>query len=142
MTTDCLLLQLGASTRLDCCLIMIGNQRLLLTASFCLSLVCCQIAFGSSHPTRVTRSAIEHLQDCGTYIIYVNNTVSEAELQHFAAVLEEQFIAEIVERFFIIHCLTAKLSNSALQWVRIKSVNTILCYNLLESYMVTTVYTT
>ena len=70
-------------------LIMIRNQWLLVTASFYLSLVCCQIAFGSSSQVRVARSAFEHLWDHGTYIIYFNNAVTEAQLQHFAAVLEE-----------------------------------------------------
>ena len=99
---------------------MMRNQWLLVTASFYLSLdlVCCQTAFGSSsQQARVTRSAFEHLRDHGTYIIYFNNAVKEVELQHFAAVLEEEFTAEIIEKFFIINCLTAKLSKEALQWV-------------------------
>ena len=99
---------------------MMRNQWLLVTASFYLSLACSQTAFGSSSQTRVTRSAFEHLRDHGTYIIYFNNVVKEVELQHFAAVLEEEFIAEIIEKFIIINCLTAKLSTIALQWVRVK----------------------
>ena len=98
---------------------MIRNQWLLLTASFHLSLVCCQTAFGSSSQARVARSAFEHLRDRGTYIINFNNAVKEVELQHFAAVLEEEFVAEIIEKFFIINCLTAKLSKKVLQWVRV-----------------------
>ena len=112
---------------------MIRNQWLLVTASFYLSLVCCQTAFGSSsRQARVVRSAFEHLRDHGTYIIHFNNAVKEVELQHFAAVLEEEFVAKVIEKFFIINCLTAKFSKIALQWVR---VNNYLPY----SYMVITV---
>ena len=106
-------------------LMMMRNQWLLVTASFCLSIVCCQTAFGSSSHVRVARSAFEHLRDHGTYIIYFNNAVTEAELQHFAAVLEEKFVAKIIEKFFIINCLTAKLSKIALQWVRVNQLFTI-----------------
>ena len=102
---------------------MIRNQWLLVTASFYLSLVCCQTVFGnSSRQARIVRSAFEHLRDHGTYIIYFNNAVTEAELQHFAAVLEEKFVAEIIEKFFIINCLTAKLSKKVLQWVRVVNI--------------------
>ena len=95
---------------------MMGNHWLLIIA---LGIVYCQTAFGSSGQAKVSKSAFEHLRDRGIYIIYFGNTVTELELLHFAAVLEEQFTVEIIEKFFIIKCLTAKLSKRALHWVRI-----------------------
>ena len=95
---------------------MVGSHWLLIIA---LSLVYCQTAFSSSGHVNVSRSAFEHLRDRGIYIISFGNTVTELELQHFAAVLEEQFTVEIIEKFFIIKCLIARLSKRALHWVRI-----------------------
>ena len=95
----------------------------MITASFYLSIVYCQTALGVSSQARVTRPAAKHLRDRGTYIIYFKNTTTETEQQHFAAVLEaksntkKQFVVEIIKNFFIINCLTARLSKKALQWV-------------------------
>ena len=97
----------------------------MITASFYLSIVYCQTVLGVSSQARVTRSAAEHLRDHGTYIIHFKNTTTEIEQQHFATVLEtksntkKQFAVEIIEKFFIINCLTAKLSKKALHWVKI-----------------------
>ena len=96
---------------------MVEHHWLLIMA---LGIVYCQTAFGSSSQAKVSKSAFEHLRDRGIYIIQFSNTLTELELQHFAAVLEEQFTVEIIEKFFIIKCLTARLSKRALHWVRIQ----------------------
>ena len=102
-------------------------QWLMITASFFLGIVYCQTVFGSPSQLKVTRTAVESLRDHGTYIIHFNDTITETELQNFTAILESKskitkhFAAEIIEKFFIINCLTAKLSRKALQWVRICS---------------------
>ena len=96
---------------------------MMITASFYLSIVYCQAVLGGSSQARVARSAVEHLRDHGTYVIHFKTTVTEIERQHFAAVLEtkskttKQFVVEIIEKFSTFNCLTAKLSQKAMQWV-------------------------
>ena len=98
---------------------MTGNQWWLITTILLsLDLVCYRVAFGAYSQASVTKSAVKHLQDHGTYIIYFRNNVTEIELQHFSAILERKSVAKIIGKHFIINCLTAKLSKEALQWVR------------------------
>ena len=88
-----------------------------------LSLVYCQPSFGHTTQAKFARSAEEHLRDRGTYIVCFKSNVTEIEQQHFVAVLEtkskatKEFVAEIMEKFSIIKCLTVKLSEGALDWV-------------------------
>ena len=52
---------------------------MMITASFCLSIVYCQAVLGGSSQARVARSAVEHLRDHGTYIIHFKSIVTEIE---------------------------------------------------------------
>ena len=95
----------------------------LIVASF-LSLLCCQTTSGKPSRATISKSTVGNLRDRGIYIIHFKNNATEIKLQHFTAVLERKsnkkhFVAEIIENFFTIKCLTAKLSKRALQWVRI-----------------------
>ena len=98
---------------------------MMLLMTVILSTVCYQEVCAGHGPARVTRSAIESLRDRGTYIIHFKDHVTKEELQQFATVLsrssdeDESFTAEIIEKLFIIKCLTARLSDKALTWVRI-----------------------
>ena len=102
-----------------------NNWLMMIAASLFLGFMCCQTVYGSSNQAKITVSAVESLRDHGTYIIHFNSTATESELKQFVADLEENsklmenFTAEVIEKFFIIKCLTAKLSEEALQWVRI-----------------------
>ena len=75
-------------------------------------------------PVRVTRSAVESLRDHDIYIITFKSYVTEKELDQFATTLaiksikETNFSVEIIEKLFVIKCLTARLSRKALNWVR------------------------
>ena len=99
------------------------SHWLLITASF-LSLVYCQVVYGCPSQARVKKSAVDTLQDYGIYIVHFKSNTKETEQQHFVAVLNRKlnttvdFVVEIIENFFAIKCLTAKLSKTALQWVR------------------------
>ena len=97
-------------------MMMMQNHRLFITAvSLCLSLLCCH--------AQTKASAVEHLRDQDAYIIYFKSDVTEIEQQNFVEKLRrtskatKHFGVEIIEKFFIINCLTAKLSKKALQWV-------------------------
>ena len=96
---------------------------LILLATVILGTVCYQEVSAGRRPVRVTRSAVESLRDRGTYIICFKDHVTE-ELQQFSAALsessdkDENFTAEIIEELFIIKCMTARLSATALSWVR------------------------
>ena len=74
---------------------------------------------------RVKRSADENLRDPGTYIVHFQDSTTTAQLQRFTKQLirrsnrREKFEAEIVSEYPSLNCLTAKLSNKALKWVRI-----------------------
>ena len=89
-----------------------------------LGTMCYQEASAGHGPVRVTKSSDENLRDRGTYIICFKDHVTEEELQQFVAALskssaeEETFTVEIIEELFIIKCLTAKLLERALSWVR------------------------
>ena len=102
---------------------MILNYWLMMAISVYLSYVYAQEIIGGSIQAKGTGSVAEHLRDRGTYIIFFKSNVTEIEQQHFVAVLEtkskmtEEFAAEIVGKFFIIKCLTIKLSKEALDWV-------------------------
>ena len=87
---------------------------------------CCVLprSFCWSWSSKGYRSAVESFRDLGTYIIHFKYHVTEEELKQFAAALSqsydkrENFTAEIIEELFIIKCLTARLSGTALSWVR------------------------
>ena len=74
---------------------------------------------------RVTRSTDENLRDIGTYVIHFEDSITDAQLQHFAKHLirrsrrKAKLEAEIISEYRSINCLTAKLSKRALKWVRI-----------------------
>jgi len=88
------------------------------------SIMCYQEVSAAHRQAKVTRSPVESLQDHGTYIIYFKNHVTEEEQRQFATMLtrtstkRENFAVGIIENLFIIKCLTASLSASALNWVR------------------------
>ena len=100
-----------------------------------------------------TKSANEKLRNPGTYIVHVEDNTTDAQLQHFAKQLIRRsntwtkFRAEIIAEYCSIKCLTAKLSERALKWVRMINyvcqpvilVNAIMC---LLSTQVTFVNTT
>jgi len=104
-------------------MMMILNYWLMIAVSFYLSHVRARAIFDSSTPTKAVRSAVEYLRDPGVYIICFKSNVTEIDQQHFIDVLEtkskitKEFVAEIIEKFLIIKCLTVKLSEEALNWV-------------------------
>ena len=104
-------------------MMMMQNYWLMIAVSLYLSHVDARAIFGSSTPAKVIRSAVEHLRDPGVYIICFKSNVTEIDQQHFIDVLEtksnitKEFVAEIIEKFLIIKCLTVKLSKEALTWV-------------------------
>jgi len=75
--------------------------------------------------TKVTRSSVESLRIHDTYIVHFKENITEEQLQNFANLLvrktknKRRFVAEIFQQFFNIKCLTARLSNKALKWVRV-----------------------
>ena len=98
-----------------------SEWRILTFLAILLGTVYYQGVFASHLPVKVTRSADESLRDCDTYIIKFK---SEKDLHPFATDLtlksekESNFSAEIIEEMLIMKCLTARLSRSALDWVR------------------------
>ena len=110
-----------------------GDQwMMILLATVILGAVCYQeVSAGRHGPVRVTRSAVESLRDRGIYIICFKDHVIEEELQQFTATLlrssddDENFKAEIIEGSFDIRCLTARLSEKALSWVRTDNISTV-----------------
>lgn len=78
---------------------------------------------GASGQARVTRSAYEGLRIYDNYIVNFKENVTEKQLNRFVANLVKKsnrsklFSAEILQKFFTIRCLTARLSKRALAWV-------------------------
>ena len=102
-----------------------GNQwMMILLATVILSTVYYQKVSASHDRVRVTRSAVESLRDRGTYIVCFTDNVTEEEQHRFANTLirmsasVKNFTAEIIKELFIIKCLTTRLSERALSWVR------------------------
>ena len=97
---------------------------MILLATVILNTVYYQEVSASHDPVRVTRSAVESLRDHGTYIVCFTDHVTEEEQHQFANTLirmaasVRNFTAEIIEELFIIKCLTTRLSERALSWVR------------------------
>ena len=85
----------------------------------------CAVLFwqGASGRARVTRSAYESLRIYDNYIINFKENVTEKQLNRFVAKLVKKsdrsklFNAEILQKFFSIKCVTARLSKRALAWV-------------------------
>ena len=102
-----------------------GNQwMMILLATVILSTVYYQEVSAGHDPVKVTRSAVESLRNHGTYIICFTDNVTEEDQHQFANTLirmsasVRNFTAEIIKELFIIRCLTARLSERALSWVR------------------------
>ena len=102
----------------------------------CLNLVLvigCTILEDASGIAKVRRSADENLRDPGTYIIQLEDSATDAQLQHFTKQLNERsnrrakFEGNIIAEFPNINCLIAKLSERALKWVRMISSNILQC---------------
>ena len=80
---------------------------------------------GTSGKARVTRSAVERLRIHNNYIIHFKENTTQTELQKFIADIvrktnkKRKFNAEILQEFLPIKCLSVRLSNKALKWVRI-----------------------
>jgi len=85
----------------------------------------CVILQDVSGVARVKKSADEHLRDPGTYIVHFKDNTTDAQLNHFAKQLirrsnrRPKFEAKIIAEYPNIKCLTVKLSERALHWVRI-----------------------
>ena len=77
----------------------------------------------ASGRARFTRSAVESSQILDSHIVHFKENVTEKQFQRFAAALvrktiqNRKFAAEILQQFYSIKCLTARLSNKALKWV-------------------------
>ena len=102
-----------------------GHQWLvILLSTVMMSIMCYQEVSAGRSQAKVTRSPVESLRDHGTYIIYFKNHVTKKEQQQFATMLTREstkrknFAISIIENLFIFRCLTARLSASALNWVR------------------------
>ena len=95
-------------------------QYLLLTLIFG-----CVILQDVSGVARVKKSADKNLRDPGTYIVHFKNNTTDTQLQQFAKQLirksnrKPKFEAKIIAEYPNIKCLTVKLSERALHWVRI-----------------------
>jgi len=78
-----------------------------------------------SSQAKVTRSPVESLQIHDTYIVHFKDNITTEQLQHFAKLLvkktenKRRFVTEIFQQFFTIKCLTARLSNKAMKWIRV-----------------------
>jgi len=87
----------------------------------------CTIFQDVSGVARVLRSADKILRDPGTYIVHFEDSTTGTQLHHFAKQLirisnkRAEYEAKIVAEYPNIKCLTAKLSEKALKWVRINS---------------------
>ena len=96
-------------------MMMMQNHWPFIVVGLFLSLLCCH--------AQAKASAEVYLRDQSTYIICLKSGVTEIEQQHFVGKLKRKsktakhFGVEIMEKFFMINCLTAKLSKKALQWV-------------------------
>ena len=95
--------------------------QVILTCIFTLALVVWQ---ETSSIAVVTRSTDESLRIHNSYIIHFKENATEKRLQQFVDTLvrrtthKRNFVAEILQRFLTIKCLTARLSAKALSWVR------------------------
>ena len=107
---------------LHCRLITIMRYQLqvILTCIFTLALIVWQEA---SSVAVVTRSTDESLRIHNNYIIHFKENATEKHLQRFVDTLvrrtdhKRNFVAEILQQFLSIKCLTARLSAKALSWV-------------------------
>ena len=115
----------------------------------CLTLIIgCVIFQDVSGVVRVKRSANENLRDPGTYIVHFKDSTTDAQLQHFVKQLNrrsnktEKFDAKIVAEYPIIKCLTARLSEGALQWVRNNNIkiNVNMCNKLTCIYKILVIF--
>ena len=85
----------------------------------------CVIFQDVSGVARVKRSVDESLRDPGIYIVHFEDSSTDAQLQHFVKQLNRRskrrvkFEAEIIAEYPNIKCLTVRLSERALKWVRI-----------------------
>ena len=85
----------------------------------------CVIIQDVSGVARVKRSADEKLRNPGTYIIHFENSTTDAQLRHFVQQLNRRssrrakFEAKIIAEYPNIKCLSARLSERALKWVRV-----------------------
>ena len=93
----------------------------------CLTLVIgCVIFQDVSGVARVKRSANENLRDPGTYIVHFKDSTTDEQLQNFVKQLKlrssksVEFQAILISKYLDIKCLTIRVSDKALQWVRIK----------------------
>ena len=71
---------------------------------------------------KIERSAEESLSEPGAYIIYFEESATEIQQKHFVRQLIRhdgivKFGAKVIAEYPIIKCLTARLSQRALQWV-------------------------
>ena len=79
-----------------------------------------QEAYGQ---VRVTRAAVESLRIHENYLIHFKENVTEERINRFLDILARRsnqsrnFNAEILKKFLPIKCITARLSNRALEWV-------------------------
>jgi len=87
----------------------------------------CAVFQDVSGVARVLRSADKNLRDPGTYIVHFEDSATDTQLHHFAEQLNRisnkraEYEAKIIAEYPKIKCLTAKLSEKALKWVRINS---------------------
>jgi len=79
-----------------------------------------------SSQAKITRSPVESLQIHDTYIVNFKENITAEQLQHFVNLLVKKGKNKLKEiccrKFstnFSIKCLTARLSNKALKWVRV-----------------------
>jgi len=89
-------------------------------------LICGYVIFqDASGVAKIKRSADESLRDPGTYIVCFENSTTNTQLQRFVKRLIERsnrrakFEVKIISEDPSIKCLTARLSERALKWVRI-----------------------
>ena len=83
----------------------------------------CVIIQGISGVARVKRSADENLRDPGTYIVHFQDNSTDTQQQHFVNQLiigcsTTKFEAKIISEYPNMKCLTVKLSERSLKWVR------------------------
>ena len=105
----------------------------------CLTLVIgCVIFQDVSGVVRVKRSANENLRDPGTYIVHFKDSTTDEQLQHFVKQLTRRSIRNVnfqgilISKYLAIKCLTVRLSDKALQWVRIKLITTVCIWNHMQ----------
>jgi len=98
---------------------MIYYQYLLLEV-----IICCILFKDATGVIIVKRSTTEKLRDPGTYIIYLEDSATDVQLQQIVKQLikrsnrRPKFKAEIVSEYPSTNCFTARLSKKSLKWVR------------------------